>query len=459
MSNEIMSVILAAGRAKPMNSQLPKAIHTVCGKPMAGWVLDAVKQAGIEKSVMVVGYGAEKVKEVFGESVTYAYQDEQKGTGHALACARETFAHGSTHVVVLPADTPLIDADTLTAAIEYHREFGNEATIVTAVMDDPYGYGRVIRNSAGDVAGIVEHTDANQSELEIREINSSIYIFNTDALCYALDNLDSIRDDYDRNNLIRTLEVLIKSGRKVGAYDADDPCCIFGVNDRFQLYEADAMMRWRINCRHMENGVTLVNPEVTYIEADVEIGCDTVIQPNVTLRGSTKIGEGVLIGANSIITNSVIDDGADVLCSVITDSSVGSGTHVGPFAYMRPNSKVGKNVKVGDFVEIKNATIDDGTKISHLTYVGDSDVGKGVNFGCGCVTVNYDGSKKYRTIIEDHAFIGCNTNLVSPVRVGENAYIAAGSTITDEVPGSNLAIARSRQVNKSNWKDRRNQGK
>lgn len=459
MSNEIMSVILAAGHEKPMNSSIPKAVHAVCGKPMAGWVLDAARGAGIEKNVMVVGTGAQQVQEVFGDQVEYAYQDEPKGTGHALACAREAFEHSSTHVVVLPADVPMIDSDTLSGAIEYHREFGNEATIITAVIEDPHGYGRIIRNSAGDVAGIVEHVDANQSELEIKEINSSIYIFNTDALCYALDHLDSIRDEFDRDNLIRTVEVLIKSGRRVGAYDVDDPCSIFGVNDRIQLYEADAMMRWRINCRHMENGVTIRNPETTYIEADVKIGRDTVIEPNVTLRGKTEIGEGVLVGANSIITNSKIADGADVLCSVLVDSEVGSGTHVGPFAYMRPNSKVGKNVKVGDFVEIKNATIDDGTKISHLTYVGDSDVGKGVNFGCGCVTVNYDGSKKYRTIIEDHAFIGCNTNLVSPVRVGENAYIAAGSTITDEVPGSNLAIARSRQINKSNWKDRRNQGK
>ncbi len=459
MSNEMMSVILAAGLAEPMCTSIPKALHTVCGKPMAKWVLEAACSAGVERNVMVVGFEAEKVKAVFGDSVSYAYQEQPKGTGHAVMCAREAFEGFGGCTLVLPCDTPLLDADTIESALDYHKAFGNEATIITAVTDNPSGYGRIIRNGAGDVAGIVEHTDADQNELEIKEINSSIYIFNTEALCYALDNLDSIRDGVDPHNLIRVLDVLIKSGRRVGAFDADNPCRIFGVNDRVQLHEAESMMRQMINYGHMKNGVTIMDPVSVYIEADVVIGEDTVIQPNVMLKGSTVIGKNVLIGTNSVISNSKIDDGADVLCSVILSSQVGGGTHVGPFAYMRPDSKVGKNVKVGDFVELKNVVVEDGTKISHLTYLGDCDVGQGVNFGCGCIAVNYDGAKKYRTVVEDNAFIGCNTNLISPVRVGKNAYIAAGSTITDEVPDNSLAIARSRQVNKINWQDRREQKK
>lgn len=459
MAKRLMSVILAAGESEQMQSNLPKAMHTVCGKPMVSYVLDAAKQAGSEKEVMVVGFGREKLKQAFGDQVCCVVQEHSIGTGDAVACARSQFEQFDGLVLVLPSDTPLIDAGTLKGAVAFHEEFQNEATVITAVAPDPEGYGRVIRNGAGDVVSIVEQKLANQSELEISEINSGIFIFNAAALCYALDHIDSLRDDYDKANLIHSIEVLIKSGRRVGAYDADDAECVRGVNNRIQLFEAEAVMRSRINREHMLRGVTIMAPADTYIEKDVIIGRDTVIFPNVHLRGKTKIGENVTVGANTIIRDSQIEDGVDILNSVILDSYVDAGAHIGPFAYLRPNSSIGKNVKIGDFVEIKNATLDEGTKVSHLTYVGDADVGKAVNFGCGCVTVNYDGAKKYRTTVGDHAFIGCNTNLVSPVHVHDNAYIAAGSTITDEVPESALAIARSRQVNKLNWNDRRNQKK
>lgn len=459
MAKEILSVILAAGKSKAMKSDIPRAVFPVLGKPMASYAVAAATEAGAKKNVMVVGFGADRVRETFGESVLYADQPEAVGTSDAVAHARGYFEQTDAYVLVLPGDAPLIDAQTLRNAIAYHEEFQNEVTIITAIVDNPAGYGRIIRNSAGDVVSIVEEEYANQGELEINEINSSMYIFNADALCYALDHYDSLSDRYDKNNLIHSIEVLIKSGRKVGAYDADDPDSILGINDRIQLFEVESILRNRINLEHMRNGVTIMAPAVTYIEPGVVIGQDTVVQPNVHLRGNTVIGKNVIIGANSIITNCKISDGVDILSSVMVDSEVCEGAHIGPFAYLRPNSKIGKNVKIGDFVEIKNATLDEGTKVSHLTYVGDSDVGKRVNFGCGCVTVNYDGKKKYRTTIGDDAFIGCNTNLVSPVTVHDNAYIAAGSTITDEVPESALAIARSRQVNKMEWKDRRKQDK
>ena len=274
-----------------------------------------------------------------------------------------------------------------------------------------------------------------------------MYVFDTKSLIYALEELtpNNAQGEY---YLTDTIEILIDFGKKVGAYVIDDSDEIRGINDRVQLNEAETIMRRRINEAHMKNGVTMRIPESIYIEDGVEIGQDTEICPNVTLKSGTKIGSNCIIGTGSVLERAVIHDEADILNSVIIDSEVGSNTHVGPFAYIRPNCRVGENVKVGDFVELKNSTVDDGTKISHLTYVGDSDVGKDVNFGCGTVTVNYDGKNKHRTTISDNAFIGCNTNLVSPVTIGKGAYIAAGSTITDDIPSDNLSIARARQVNK-----------
>lgn len=460
MPRKIMSVILAAGESKAMKSRIPRAAFPVLGKPMAKYVLDAADGAGSDDNIMVIATEtAEYVEEVFGDGVSYVYQSEAIGTSDAVSKAREYFEGSDTYVLVLPSDAPLIDAQTLKNALEYHEEFKNQATVITAYLPNPDGYGRIVRNGAGDVAAIVEEKFANQNELDINEINSSMYIFNSNALSYALDNYEMLSNGYDKNNLIHALEVLIKSGRRVGAYDADDPNTILGINDRIQLFEAEAIMRTKINHYHMRNGVTITAPAMTYIEPDVKIGQDTVIQPNVHLKGNTVVGCNVVVGANSIITNTIIHDNVDILSSVMVDAEIMDGAHIGPFAYLRPNSKIGKNVKIGDFVEIKNATLDEGTKVSHLTYVGDTDVGKHVNFGCGCVTVNYDGKKKYRSTIGDNAFIGCNTNLVSPVTVEDNAYIAAGSTITDDVPENALAIARSRQTNKTEWKDRRKQDK
>ncbi len=459
MSRELISVILAAGKSEAMKSEKPCAVFPVLGRPMASYVIDAVTKAGSDKNVMVVGNDSECIKEAFGETVDYVCQPEPLGTFDAVLKAREYFEKSSSYVIVLPVDAPLIDEQTIRHALEYHKEFDNQVTIITAIVNNPEGYGRIIRNGAGDVAAIVEEKYANRNELDINEINSSMYIFNSEALLYAIDHYESLSDSYDKNNLIHSVEVLIKAGRRVGAYDADEPETILGINDRIQLFEAEAVMRAKINSMHMRNGVTIMAPAVTYIDPDVVIGSDTVIEPNVHLRKGAVIGKNVRVGANSIITSSIVHDGVDILSSVMIDSEVCEGAHIGPFAYLRPNSKIGKNVKIGDFVEIKNATLDEGTKVSHLTYVGDTDVGKHVNFGCGCVTVNYDGKKKYRSTIGDNAFIGCNTNLVSPVTVKDNAYIAAGSTITDEVPESALAIARSRQINKLDWKDRRKQEK
>ena len=441
------SVILAAGMGTRMKSKMPKVLHTVCGKPLSKWVIDASKAAGADKVCAVVGHKAETVKEVLGDVCEFALQAEQKGTGHAVMQAIDVIKNSKGEVVILNGDTPLITAETINKAIEYHKNNDNQATVITAILDDATGYGRIVRDNDGSVLKIVEQKDASKEEKKINEVNSGMYVFDAQSLVYALDKItpNNAQGEY---YLTDTLEILLSAGKKIGGYAISDNDEIRGINDRVQLNEAEKIMQKRINEYHMRNGVTMRNPESVYIEDGVEIGNDTEICQNVTIKSGTKIGSDCVIGSGSMLDRAVIHDGVDVLSSVILESEVDEGTHVGPFAYIRPNCHVGKEVKVGDFVELKNSNIDDGTKISHLTYIGDSDVGKRVNFGCGTVTCNYDGKKKYRTTIGDDCFVGCNTNFVSPINVGDGVYIAAGSTITEDIPENSLSIARARQVNK-----------
>ena len=448
------SVILAAGMGTRMKSKMPKVLHKVCGKPRSKWVIDASKAAGADKVCAVVGHKAETVKEVLGDVCEFALQAEQKGTGHAVMQAIDVIKNSKGEVVILNGDTPLITAETINKAIEYHKNNGNQATVITAILDDATGYGRIVRDNDGSVLKIVEQKDASEEEKKINEVNSGMYVFDAQSLVYALDKItpNNAQGEY---YLTDTLEILLSAGKKIGGYAISDNDEIRGINDRVQLNEAEKIMQKRINEYHMRNGVTMRNPESVYIEDGVEIGNDTEICQNVTIKSGTKIGSDCVIGSGSMLNRAVIHDGVDVLSSVILESEVDEGTHVGPFAYIRPNCHVGKEVKVGDFVELKNSNIDDGTKISHLTYIGDSDVGKRVNFGCGTVTCNYDGKKKYRTTIGDDCFVGCNTNFVSPINVGDGVYIAAGSTITEDIPENSLSIARARQVNKEGWKDKR----
>lgn len=448
------SVILAAGMGTRMKSKMPKVLHTVCGKPLSKWVIDASKAAGADKVCAVVGHKAETVKEVLGDVCEFALQAEQKGTGHAVMQAIDVIKNSKGEVVILNGDTPLITAETINKAIEYHKNNDNQATVITAILDDATGYGRIVRDNDGSVLKIVEQKDASEEEKKINEVNSGMYVFDAQSLVYALDKItpNNAQGEY---YLTDTLEILLSAGKKIGGYAISDNDEIRGINDRVQLNEAEKIMQKRINEYHMRNGVTMRNPESVYIEDGVEIGNDTEICQNVTIKSGTKIGSDCVIGSGSMLDRAVIHDGVDVLSSVILESEVDEGTHVGPFAYIRPNCHVGKEVKVGDFVELKNSNIDDGTKISHLTYIGDSDVGKRVNFGCGTVTCNYDGKKKYRTTIGDDCFVGCNTNFVSPINVGDSVYIAAGSTITEDIPENSLSIARARQVNKEGWKDKR----
>lgn len=445
------SVILAAGMGTRMKSKMPKVLHKVCGKPLSKWVIDASKAAGADKVCAVVGHKAETVKEVLGDVCEFALQAEQKGTGHAVMQAIDVIKNSKGEVVILNGDTPLITAETINKAIEYHKNNGNQATVITAILDDATGYGRIVRDNDGSVLKIVEQKDASEEEKKINEVNSGMYVFDAQSLVYALDKItpNNAQGEY---YLTDTLEIIKNNSGKVGVMTAEDSDEFLGVNSKLQLAQAMKIMKKRINEYHMINGVTITDPENTYIGKDVEIAPDTIIYPGCMLEGKTKIGKSCIIGPNTRMTSCDIHDCVTIQSSTLIEAQVKSFTTVGPYAYLRPNSKIGEHVRIGDFVEVKNSTIDDGTKVSHLTYVGDSDVGKCVNFGCGTVTVNYDGKVKNRCKIGDGAFIGCNTNLVAPVEIAPRAYTAAGSTITKNVPEDSLAIARARQDNKEGWR-------
>jgi bifunctional UDP-N-acetylglucosamine pyrophosphorylase / glucosamine-1-phosphate N-acetyltransferase len=450
------AVILAAGQGTRMKSKLYKVLHPVCGKPMVQHVVDQISSLHMKQMVAVVGHGAEKVQEQLGDHIQYVLQEEQLGTAHAVMQAEEVLADEDGVTLVVCGDTPLITSETMEKLIAEHESLGAKATILTAQPEDPTGYGRIIRNSEGTVERNVEHKDATEEERKVTEINTGTYCFDNKALFDALKkvNNDNVQGEYYLPDVI---EILKNAGEVVAAYQTIDFNETLGVNDRVALSRAESLMKKRINERHMRNGVTLIDPEQTYISDDAEIGSDTVIYPGTVILGSTKIGEENIIGPQSEIKDSVIGNGNTIRQSVLHDSEIGDETAIGPFAHIRPKSVLENNVKIGNFVEVKKSVMGTGSKASHLSYIGDAEIGKDVNLGCGSITVNYDGKNKFLTKVEDGAFIGCNSNLVAPVTVGKNAYVAAGSTITNDVPAESLSIARSRQTVKENYVQKLNE--
>lgn len=446
----ISAVILAAGEGKRMKSKKAKVIHKALDQELIKWVLDAVEGAGVEDICVVVGHKEEQVKACLEDRVSYTTQKEQKGTGHALMMAEPFLAEKSGTLFVLYGDTPIITADTLQKLLKTHQEQGNVCTMITAMMTDPTGYGRIDRTKAGEFAAIVEHRDCSDDQLRIQECNAGMYCFEIDALKEVLHKL-SCDNDQNEYYLTDVPGLFSEKGLSVGTYVLEDKNEMLGINDRLQLAEAEEILRNRYITYWMQEGVTFIRPDSCMVSSRAVIGRDTIVYPNCRIEGDTQIGEDCVIGPDSRLVNTQIGNETEINKSVVTDSQIGSHTQVGPFAYIRPGNVVGDHVKVGDFVELKKAQIGDGTKISHLTYVGDADVGVNCNIACGVVTVNYDGSKKYKTKIGDHCFIGCNVNLVSPVEIEEYSYVAAGSTITEDVPSKALAVARARQVNKEGW--------
>ena len=452
----LYSIILAAGEGKRMKSNIAKPLQQAAGKALVEWVLDTAEETGSDENIVVIGHKAEDVKAYLGDRAKYAYQYEQLGTGHAVMQGIESIKDVDGTVMVLYGDSPLIEAETLKRVREDHSKKMRAATVITAIADEPYGYGRIVREN-GEIVRIVEQKDASEDEQKITEVNSGMYFFDIQKLKESLSKItnDNSQGEYYITDVI---EIMLSEGEKVGAYVTDLEQTM-GVNDKLQLSQVGKILNRRKVEALMLAGVTIIDPDKVQVTTNVKVGRDTVLYPGTVLEGDSVIGENCVIGSNTSLNNCKVGNNTKILETVGIDSEIGSDTNVGPFVYLRPGTKVGSEVKIGDFVEVKNSTIDDGTKVAHLTYIGDADVGKRVNFGCGTVVVNYDGVNKHRTIIEDDCFIGCNTNLVSPVVVRHGAYTAAGSTITDEVPPESLAIARSKQVVKEQWTAKRKDSK
>lgn len=453
LDSKRMAIILAAGKGKRMKSKLYKVLHPVCGKPMVGHVLDAVQQVQCERSVVIVGHGAEAVQAYLGDRAEYALQSEQLGTGHAIQQAESLLGTEQGTTIIICGDTPLVTPETLENIIANHESQGAAVTILTASMTDPTGYGRIIRGADGSVQKIVEQKEGTPEELAVQEINTGTYCFDNSKLFQALSQItnDNAQQEYYLTDCIK---ILREQGEMVAAYETFDLAESIGVNDRLALSEAEGFMRARLAKKHMLNGVTIIDPSATYIGADVAIGSDTVLYPGTILNGHTVIGEDCIIGPNTEIADSTIGHGSTVRQSILSEAEVGAEGNIGPFAYLRPGTKLSDQVKVGDFVELKNVTVGQGSKIPHLSYVGDAVVGSGVNIGCGAITANYDGLNKAITEIGDNVFIGSNSNLIAPVRVGDGAYVVAGSTITQDVEANDMAIARQRQENKSGYAEK-----
>ena len=444
------AIILAAGKGTRMKSKLYKVLHPVSGQPMVEHIINRVSETNPDQIITIVGHGAEQVKAQLGERSEYALQAEQLGTGHAVLQAASFLQGKEGTTLVISGDTPLLTTETLNNLFEYHQGKNASATILTAQAEDPTGYGRIIRDHIGIVEKIVEQKDTTPEEALVQEINTGTYCFDNQALFEALNKVgtDNAQGEYYLTDII---EILKDAGKTVAAYQTEDFDESMGVNDRIALAKANELMRQRINKMHMVNGVSFVDPATTYIDAGVEIGSDTVIEAGVQLQGKTVIGSDCLIGAHSRIVDSVIEDHVVVEHSVIEKSLVKSHADVGPFAHLRPKAEIGEGVHIGNFVEVKNAEIGKNTKVGHLTYVGDATLGEEINVGCGVVFVNYDGKNKHRTTIGDHSFIGSNANIIAPVEIAKNTSVAAGSTITEDIPEYAMAIARARQVNKEEY--------
>ena len=454
--NKTVAVILAAGEGKRMKSEKPKVLHEVLFKPMLDWVVDSAFQSGVADICVVVGSSGDKIVshlEKQGAKCGIVIQHERLGTGHAVMQAAEYIKNSEAEdVLVLCGDAPLINSTIINSAYNEHKNSQNAVTVFSAEMEDPTGYGRIVRDGK-KAAAIVEEKDATSEQKIIREINAGAYWFKTAALLEALTQIGNSNAQHEYY-LTDTVGIICSHGLSGGTFMVDKKY-IAGANDRKQLLELNNAARQMVFERLFEAGVSIVNESGVVISPDTQIGNDTEILPNTIIRGKTVIGKGCTIGPNSVIDSCVIGDCVVFNASQAKSSRIENGVTIGPFSNIRPNCILHENAHVGDFVEVKNSEIGRGTKVAHLTYVGDSDVGGGVNFGCGVVTVNYDGMKKSRTTICDNAFIGCNTNLVAPVTVGEGAYTAAGSTVTKDVPAGALAVARSRQENLQGWVERR----
>ncbi len=453
-----VSIILAAGEGTRMKSDMPKVLHKVAGKAILSYVVDNCTANAMDKNVVIVGHKKDDVIEYFkdaplkfieqkvGEGIPY-------GTGYAVACALDEFSDEDM-VYILTGDTPLFKEKTIAKFMDYAQSHDFDACVLTAVVSDPFGYGRIIRGQDSTIAGIVEEKDATDKEKAITEVNTGIFAFKGRSLKENIGNL-SANNKQSELYLTDVIQMLNDKGKKIGGFTMCDEEEMLGINSRVQLAACEKIMRRRINRYHMDNGVTFTDQDATLIDFDVEIGRDTILGPNVHLEGKTTVGEGCVIRGESRIVDSTVADEVTIESSVIEQSQVGRGVTMGPFAHLRPNSVLEENVHIGNFVEVKNSHIGKGSKAGHLAYIGDGDVGENVNISCGVIFCNYNGRKKFRTTVGDNAFIGSNVNLVAPITIGEGAFIAAGSTISKNVDDENLAVERSEQKMIAGWNRRK----
>lgn len=451
--DSVVAVILAAGQGTRMKSDTPKVLHPVCGKSMIRHVVDSARAAGMRRVIVVVGHGAEKIRAELGDSVEYAFQEEQLGTGHAVLQAEQLLESFDGTVVILYGDVPALSGATLSRLIKTHASEQNIVTVLTAFLDDPTGYGRILYDEEGCVARIVEDRDATPEEKTIKEINSGTYCFKKTFLFDALKKTPrgNAQNEY---YLTDAVEFIRRENLKTGAFRLEDAREIMGVNTRLQLAEVGCYMRSRILEELMLEGVTIIDPSSTFIDADCEIERDVTIYPFTIIEGKCKICSHSVIGPFSRLKDVAVGEYSVVEASNLIGCVVERGASVGPYSYIRPGTVVKDNAKVGAFVEVKKSTIGNNSKVPHLSYIGDTTIGDGANIGAGTITCNYDGKKKHATVIGNNVFVGSNTNFVAPVTVGDGAIIGAGSTITKHVPEDCLAIARAQQQVKEGWAKR-----
>jgi bifunctional UDP-N-acetylglucosamine pyrophosphorylase/glucosamine-1-phosphate N-acetyltransferase len=450
-------VILAAGKGTRMKSARPKVVHSLAGRPLIEHVLRVADALQPESTSLVIGHGADEVRAALKDRprLEFVIQSPQLGTGHALLQAEPVLRDRTGTVLLLYADVPLLRSATLTQLLEIHRQADAAATVLSTELDDPYGYGRIVRDEGGRIARIVEERDASASERAIKEINSGIYAFSLDGVFDALRKLatDNAQGEYYLTDLVAEFR---HRGRRVETLLLSSAAELRGVNSRVDLADLSRAVRDRKNRDVMQSGVTLEDPATTFIDEDVTIGADTIVGPNVRLEGRTKVGQRCRVHAGVRLTNAAVGDDVTVLdYSVITESTIAAGASVGPFSHIRPESTIAEGARVGNFVELKKTRLGPGSKANHLAYLGDSTIGRDVNIGAGTITCNYDGEMKHPTIIEDGVFVGSDSQLIAPVRIGKGAYVAAGSSITSDVPEDALAIARGRQETKAGWAARR----
>jgi bifunctional UDP-N-acetylglucosamine pyrophosphorylase / glucosamine-1-phosphate N-acetyltransferase len=454
-------VVLAAGEGKRMNSTLPKVLHPLLGRTLVGHVLAAAEPVGAERTLVVVGYGAEQVTEHLSGVAPRArtvLQAQQRGTGHAVRVALEAEPDAATGtVVVLNGDVPLLRPETVGALVAAHEATAATATVLSAVVPDPAGLGRIIRTPGGDLERIVEERDATPEQLRIAEINAGAYVFDGAPLLNALEKL-STDNDQGEEYLTDVLGLLAAAGHSVGVHVAGDPVETLGCNDRAELATLRARLRDRVNGQWMRAGVTILDPATTWIDVTVTLRRDAVVDQNSQLRGATEVGEGAIVGPDVTLIDTVVGPGATVLRTHAVEAEIGPQANVGPYAYLRPGTRLAVKAKVGTFVETKNAEIGAGTKVPHLSYVGDATIGEQSNIGAATVFVNYDGLAKHRTVIGSHARTGADNMFVAPVEVGDGAYTAAGSVITRDVPPGALGVARGQQRNVEGWVERKRPG-